>query len=408
MLALCMELQWRYSVFAKCGARELEDYNQQAETPLPHIVAIMDGMEELLAQKECVGQIQQICQKGRPVGIHIIAAARQVPEEEIIAGFASRLAFRVATKTAANRMGAPGAELLPIPGTALFSPINYANPVRVQTKELTDEEIETLIAPVATGHHYDDDFVREASRVESDEWPDPMYEYARQCVIEAGYASTSLLQWRCNLGYARAARILDQLEQAKVIGPYEGAQPRVVLPPYAKPKAAPTAKGIKINRSTVKEASAPEEKLVQPQAEETPAQPLVPEIVETQPEVQRQVSTVQGCDDMEGHDFEHLCADALRANGYKQVQVTQASGDYGIDVLAQNNGVSYAIQCKRYNSPVGNHAVQEAYAGAAYYGSSVPVVLTNQDFTPAAREMAASLGGKTLGAQRTGRLAARV
>ena len=397
MLALCMELQWRYSVFAKCGARELEDYNQQAEMPLPHIVAVIDGLEDLLAQKECVGQIQQICQKGRPVGIHIIAAARQVPEEEIVAGFASRLAFRVATKNAANRMGAPGAELLPIPGTALFSPINYANPVRVQTKELTDEEIETLIAPVATGHHYDDDFVREASRVESDEWPDPMYEYARQCVIEAGYASTSLLQRRCNLGYARAAHILDQLEQAKVIGPYEGAQPRVVLPPYAKPKAAPTAKGIKINRSTVKEASAPEEKLVQPPAEETPAQPLVPEIVETQPEVQRQVSTVQGCDGMEGHDFEHLCADALRANGYKQVQVTQASGDYGIDVLAQNNGISYAIQCKRYNSPVGNHAVQEAYAGAAYYGSSVPVVLTNQDFTPAAREMAASLGVKLWG-----------
>ena len=106
---------------------------------------------------------------------------------------------------------------------------------------------------------------------------------------------------------------------------------------------------------------------------------------------------MQGCDGMEGHDFEHLCADALRANGYKQVQVTQASGDYGIDVLAQNNGVSYAIQCKRYNSPVGNHAVQEAYAGAAYYGSSVPVVLTNQDFTPAAREMAASLGVKLWG-----------
>lgn len=124
--------------------------------------------------------------------------------------------------------GAP-AELLPIPGTALFSPINYANPVRVQTKELTDEEIETLIAPVATGHHYDDDFVREASRVESDEWPDPMYEYARQCVIEAGYASTSLLQRRCKLGYARAARIMDQMEQEKIIGPYEGAKPRAVL-----------------------------------------------------------------------------------------------------------------------------------------------------------------------------------
>lgn len=407
MLALCMELQWRYSVFAKCGARELEDYNQQAETPLPHIVAIIDGLEDLLAQKECVGQIQQICQKGRPVGIHMIAAARQVPEEKITAGFASRMAFRMATKSAANQIGIPDAERLPIPGTALFSPINYVDPVRVQTRELTDEEIGALIAPVATGHQYDEEFVLKANRVKKNEecsdGMDPMYGQALQCVIEAGYASTSLLQRRCNLGYARAAHILDQLEQAKVIGPYEGAQPRVVLPPYAKPKApqipkaAPAAKGIKINRSTVKEASAPEEKLVQPQAEETPAQPLVPEIVETQPEVPRQVSTVQGCDDMEGHDFEHLCADALRANGYKQVKVTQASGDYGIDVLAQNNGVSYAIQCKRYNSPVGNHAVQEAYAGAAYYGSSVPVVLTNQDFTPAAREMAASLGVKLWG-----------
>lgn len=401
MLALCMELQWRYSVFAKCGARELEDYNQQAETPLPHIVAVIDGLEELLAQKECVGQIQQICQKGRPVGIHIIAAARQVPEEKITAGFASRMAFRMATKSAANQIGIPDAERLPIPGTALFSPINYVDPVRVQTRELTDEEIGALIAPVATGHQYDEEFVLKANRVKKNEecsdGIDPMYGQALQCVIDAGYASTSLLQRRCNLGYARAAHILDQLEQAKVIGPYEGAQPRVVLPLYAKPKAAPAAKGIKINRSTVKEASAPEEKLVQPPAEETPAQPMVPEFVETQPEVQRQVSTVQGCDDMEGHDFEHLCADALRANGYKQVQVTQASGDYGIDVLAQNNGVSYAIQCKRYNSPVGNHAVQEAYAGAAYYGSSVPVVLTNQDFTPAAREMAASLGVKLWG-----------
>lgn len=407
VFALYMELQQRYALFAKSGVRVLEDYNQQAETPLPRIVVIIDGMDDLLAQDECADQIQQICQKGRPVGIHMIAAARQVPEEKITAGFASRMAFRMATKSAANQIGIPDAERLPIPGTALFSPINYVDPVRVQTRELTDEEIGALIAPVATGHQYDEEFVLKANRVKKNEecsdGIDPMYGQALQCVIDAGYASTSLLQRRCNLGYARAAHILDQLEQAKVIGPYEGAQPRVVLPPYAKPKApqipkaAPAAKGIKINRSTAPPVSAPVTEPAPPPAEKTPAQPLVPEIVETQPEVQRQVSTVQGCDDMEGHDFEHLCADALRANGYKQVQVTQASGDYGIDVLAQNNGVSYAIQCKRYNSPVGNHAVQEAYAGAAYYGSSVPVVLTNQDFTPAAREMAASLGVKLWG-----------
>lgn len=455
VFALYMELQQRYALFAKSGVRVLEDYNQQAETPLPRIVVIIDGMDDLLAQDECADQIQQICQKGRPVGIHMIAAARQVPEEKITAGFASRMAFRMATKSAANQIGIPDAERLPIPGTALFSPINYVDPVRVQTRELTDEEIGALIAPVATGHQYDEEFVLKANRVKKNEecsdGIDPMYGQALQCVIDAGYASTSLLQRRCNLGYARAAHILDQLEQAKVIGPYEGAQPRVVLPPYAKPKAA-VAKGVKITRSTPQAAdltpprmentpvmnfaplpvvtaptmdvmpspivtdpamddvpqqtvtapltdSAPQQAAIAPvmdvvqlPTEEPHEQPPVLEDTEPPLEFSYQVSAVSGCDGMDGHDFEYLCAGALRANGYKKVKVTQASGDYGIDILAKKNGVSYAIQCKRYNSPVGNHAVQEAYAGAAYYSSSVPVVLTNQNFTPAARKMADSLG----------------
>lgn len=169
MLALCMEQQQRYALFAERGVRVLEDYNQQAETPLPRIVVIIDGMDDLLAQDECADQIQQICQKGRPVGIHMIAAARQVPEEKITAGFASRMAFRVATKSAANQIGIPDAERLPIPGTALFSPINYVDSVRVQTRELTDEEIEALIAPVATGHQYDEEFVLKANRAKKDE-----------------------------------------------------------------------------------------------------------------------------------------------------------------------------------------------------------------------------------------------
>lgn len=196
VFALCMELQQRYALFAKSGVRVLEDYNQQAETPLPRIVVIIDGMDDLLAQDECADQIQQICQKGRPVGIHMIAAARQVPEEKITAGFASRMAFRVATKSAANQIGIPDAERLPIPGTALFSPINYVDPVRVQTRELTDEEIGALIAPVATGHQYDEEFVLKANRVKKNEecsdGIDPMYGQALQCVIDAGYASTSL------------------------------------------------------------------------------------------------------------------------------------------------------------------------------------------------------------------------
>lgn len=93
-------------------------------------------------------------------------------------------------------------------------------------------------------------------------------------------------------------------------------------------------------------------------------------------------------DAMEGHDFEYYCAGLLKANGFTDVTVTQGSGDYGIDVLASKDGVSYAIQCKCYSSPVGNKAVQEAYSGKSYYNKMVAVVMTNNSFTSAAKETA--------------------
>lgn len=102
--------------------------------------------------------------------------------------------------------------------------------------------------------------------------------------------------------------------------------------------------------------------------------------------------TVYDCDRMEGHKFEHTCADVLSANGFSNVSVTKASGDYGIDVLAEKSGKLYAIQCKCYSSPIGNHAVEEAFAGAAYYDGRIPVVMTNQTFTTAAVEMASRIG----------------
>ncbi len=101
--------------------------------------------------------------------------------------------------------------------------------------------------------------------------------------------------------------------------------------------------------------------------------------------------TLADLDRMEGHKFEHACAAILIANGYSHVKVTRASGDYGIDVLANRDGHHYAIQCKCYNSPVGNHAIQEAFSGAAYYGGRIPVVMTNQSFTGAAKRMAKKL-----------------
>lgn len=96
-------------------------------------------------------------------------------------------------------------------------------------------------------------------------------------------------------------------------------------------------------------------------------------------------------DQMEGHDFEYFCADLLEKRGYKDVEVTTGSRDYGIDILAQKEGITFAIQCKCYSTPVGVKAVQEAYAGRDYYDCMVGVVLTNQQFTAPAVEAAKKL-----------------
>lgn len=94
---------------------------------------------------------------------------------------------------------------------------------------------------------------------------------------------------------------------------------------------------------------------------------------------------------MEGHDFEYYCAELLKQHGFQEVEVTRGSGDYGIDILAEKEGVTYAIQCKCYAAPVGVKAVQEAYAGRDYYDRMVGAVLTNQYFTQPAVEAAKKL-----------------
>lgn len=91
---------------------------------------------------------------------------------------------------------------------------------------------------------------------------------------------------------------------------------------------------------------------------------------------------------MDGHTFEHYCAGLLSKNGFVNVEVTQASGDYGIDVLAEKDDITYAIQCKYYSDKVGNHAVQEAFSGKEYYDRMVAAVMTNSTFTAAAVETA--------------------
>jgi len=96
-------------------------------------------------------------------------------------------------------------------------------------------------------------------------------------------------------------------------------------------------------------------------------------------------------DSMDGRDFEYFCAGLLKKRGFLEVEVTKGSGDYGIDILAQKDGVTYAIQCKCYTTPVGVKAIQEAYAGRDYYDRMVGAVLTNQYFTAPAVEAAGKL-----------------
>ena len=96
-------------------------------------------------------------------------------------------------------------------------------------------------------------------------------------------------------------------------------------------------------------------------------------------------------DEMEGHDFEYYYADLLKASGFLEVEVTKGSGDFGADILAEKDGVTYAFQCKCYDKPIGVKAVMEIYAGRDYYDRMVGVVMTNQYFTQPAVELAKKL-----------------
>ena len=104
------------------------------------------------------------------------------------------------------------------------------------------------------------------------------------------------------------------------------------------------------------------------------------------------IRSIVEIDNMEGLDFEKSCAELLSLNDFSSIQVTQGSGDYGIDVIACKDGIKYAIQCKRYEKAVGVKAVQEALSGSEYYKCDRPVVLTNSHFTAQAKELAARTG----------------
>lgn len=128
------------------------------------------------------------------------------------------------------------------------------------------------------------------------------------------------------------------------------------------------------------------EPIPEPISEPIP-EPKIPELPISQ-STSRKTFSMKDIDRMDGHDFEYLCADILRAKGYENVTVTRGSGDQGVDVLAEHSGIKYAVQCKRFSGSVGNKAVQEVHFGKTYYHCHVAIVMTNSYFTPSAKDAA--------------------
>lgn len=250
------EMERRYKLFAENNVREIKAYNKLAAQTgmehLPYIAIIIDELADLMmvAGKEVEDYICRIAQKARAAGIHLIVATQR-PSVDVITGLIkanipSRIAFAVSSQIDSRTiLDTSGAEKLLGNGDMLFLPVGAAKPVRVQGTFVTDEEIGAVLSFIksTSSSQYDEEMIAEmerravaekGSKKGDDDGDgsgalDPMFEQAVECVIEAGQASTSLLQRRCKLGYARAARIMDQMEQEKIIGPYEGAKPRAVL-----------------------------------------------------------------------------------------------------------------------------------------------------------------------------------
>ena len=250
------EMERRYKLFAENNVRDIKSYNKMAkQNPamehLPYIAIVIDELADLMmvAGKEVEDYICRIAQKARAAGIHLIVATQR-PSVDVITGLIkanipSRIAFAVSSQIDSRTiLDSGGAEKLLGNGDMLFLPVGAAKPVRVQGTYVTDEEISAVLNFIksTSSEQYDEEMIAEMERRavaekggkggdsdDGDNSRDPMFGQAVECVIEAGQASTSLLQRRCKLGYARAARIMDQMEQEGVIGPYEGAKPRAVL-----------------------------------------------------------------------------------------------------------------------------------------------------------------------------------
>ncbi len=252
------EMLKRYSIFSDNGVRDLKDYNKLAEEsenlkPLPQMVIVVDELADLMmvAPKDVEESICRLAQLARAAGMHLIVATQR-PRVDIVTGLIkanipSRVALKVSNQIDSRViLDEGGAEDLLGNGDLLYKPVGQSKPTRIQggfvatneikrvveylkskTAEQYDEKIESEIEkhiPVAKGEKSSSEGGESTSS-----GTDDMTERAIEAVVEAGQASTSFLQRRLKLGYARAARTMDELEAMGIVGPADGAKPRQVL-----------------------------------------------------------------------------------------------------------------------------------------------------------------------------------
>jgi|AntAceMinimDraft_18_1070375.scaffolds.fasta_scaffold04315_2 S-DNA-T family DNA segregation ATPase FtsK/SpoIIIE len=254
---LIEEMERRFKTLSVNGVRNIYEFNQKVEKNkkeenneiMPYIVLVIDELADLMAAKgrDIETGIVRLAQKARAVGIHLILATQR-PSVEVITGLIkanviSRIAFQVASQVDSRTiLDTSGAEKLLGLGDLLFISAEFSKPKRIQGNYVSGEEIEKTVNFIKKQNHQEEDALTQSLNAELEKIErvgsatgaasidaDPVYQEAKELVLETKKASASFLQRKLRIGYARAARLLDTLEENGVVGPPDGAKPREVF-----------------------------------------------------------------------------------------------------------------------------------------------------------------------------------
>lgn len=238
------EMERRYDLFVSTGTRNFDSYNAKVkpEERLPYLVIVIDELADLMMQASAEVEycICRLAQLARATGIHLVIATQR-PSVDVVTGtikanISSRMAFAMNSQVDSRTiLDMGGAERLIGRGDMLFKPIDASKPTRIQGCLISEREIEALVKYLKD--QKEPDYTMQPIRVgdqiggAEDGLTDEMYEPAVRLVVTTGYASTSMLQRRFKIGYTRAARLVDAMEQQGIVGALDGAKPREVLIP---------------------------------------------------------------------------------------------------------------------------------------------------------------------------------